>query len=312
MNASPTHAPDSHLQQDSFTAEDQDGHSGQPSSASVAEEDDELPIHVPDYPTCPWKQVLEDETQVDEWVAARALEFAFTKHGERKPKKTVQEKDESGRSTCSQSKTRSDCGFTVPTSSHPQATMIVLIDSSPVKPLERTKEHNDETRQAANTLRAPLSPTMDGTESLAGSREPHTAHIPTSAVEQHDPPSPLQIRGRGIVSKPKTQVVDSADESNATCRRGASQYDSIVEYRCCWSGTYRPRMYENKTGQKRQRAPSTKVSVYKGTVACCSCGVGKVGCKARFVIRKVSNTGQFNVTYHCMCHTLSWMRKFPF
>ncbi|KAJ9117303.1 hypothetical protein QFC20_000450 [Naganishia adeliensis] len=124
MNASPTHAPDSRLQQESFTAEDQDGHPGQPSSASVAEEDDELPIHVPDYPTCPWKQVLEDETQVDEWVAARALEFAFTKHGERKPKKTVQEKDES-----------------VPTSSHPQATMIVLIDSSPVKPLERTKEH---------------------------------------------------------------------------------------------------------------------------------------------------------------------------
>lgn len=37
-------------------------------------------------------------------------------------------------------------------------------------------------------------------------------------------------------------------------------YESIVEYRCCWSGTYRPRNYENKTGQKRQRAPSTKVS----------------------------------------------------
>lgn len=91
--------------------------------------------------------------------------------------------------------------------------------------------------------------------------------------------------------------------------RGGSLYDSIVEYRCCWSGTYRPRNYENKTGQKRQRAASTKVSNAEGSfMENTLIKRVQVGCKARFVIRKIHQTGEFSVTYHCKENPRSrWM-----
>lgn len=52
---------------------------------------DDLPIRVPNFPDCPHKETLKSEVQVEEWIAARAMEFAFTKHGERKARKASDE-----------------------------------------------------------------------------------------------------------------------------------------------------------------------------------------------------------------------------
>lgn len=102
---------------------------------------------------------------------------------------------------------------------------------------------------------------MQVMKSLAVSPELIAMPNPTQAEEQRGPLSPIEMYREGTFDESKNQVVpDNADDSSASHRRGAQQYDSIVEYRCCWSGTYRPRAYTNKTGKKRKRAPSTKVS----------------------------------------------------
>jgi hypothetical protein len=69
------------------------------------------------------------------------------------------------------------------------------------------------------------------------------------------------------------------------CKRklgGPLQYAWIVEYRCCFSGKHRERSHVSKSGRKRKRAPSTKV-----------------GCRAKFILRKVIKTGLVEATYHC-------------
>lgn len=48
---------------------------------------DDFPIRVPHFPECPHQETLASEAQVEEWIAVRAMEFAFTKHGERKARK---------------------------------------------------------------------------------------------------------------------------------------------------------------------------------------------------------------------------------
>lgn len=45
---------------------------------------DDFPIRVPNFPECPHQETLSNQVQVEEWIAARAMEFAFTRHGERK------------------------------------------------------------------------------------------------------------------------------------------------------------------------------------------------------------------------------------
>lgn len=69
---------------------------------------------------------------------------------------------------------------------------------------------------------------------------------------------------------------------------GPLQYAWISEYRCCFSGKHRERDHASKSGRKRKRAPSTKV-----------------GCKAKFMLRKVIKTGLIEATYQCEF-------KFPF
>lgn len=122
------------------------------------------------------------------------------------------------------------------------------------------------------TLRAvvnpsgPLRPAMQKMQALAPCREPHAPHVPSS---NQGPPS---LDGSFARFQMDVQGIDRESDSGTvveseTARRrgrGTVQYESIVEYRCCWSGTYRPRAYANKTGQKRQRAPSTKVSHHVG------------------------------------------------
>lgn len=133
MNDSQTYALDRESQE-SYILDQQDGHPEHCRSASIDEEDEELPIHVPDYPTCPHTQVLEDETQVEDWIEARAMEFAFTKHGERKPKKPLQEVDEC-KSWSSAFCTVLDCGFdsarSKPVASYDVC--IVTLDPRPTK-----------------------------------------------------------------------------------------------------------------------------------------------------------------------------------
>ncbi|KAJ9106175.1 hypothetical protein QFC21_001318 [Naganishia friedmannii] len=209
---------------------------------------DQLPVVVPSYPTCPHKEVIRED-QVEEWVGRRALEFAFTRHGERRSMKRV------------------SAPTAIPHLAHLDPTL-----TQPSAPIDVYQ-----TLHSALASHVPPSPTPQEIESLgaaasasaSASEHGDTTHIdastPASFPEAQDSPTPSSGAGTSA-RKPRT---------------GAAQYESIVEYRCCWSGSYRPRAYENKTGQKRQRAPSTKV-----------------GCKAKFVIRKIAKTGQINVTYH--------------
>lgn len=63
---------------------------------------------------------------------------------------------------------------------------------------------------------------------------------------------------------------------------GPLQYAWISEYRCCFSGKHRERDHVSKSGRTRKRAPSTKV-----------------GCKAKFMLRKVIKSGLIEATYQC-------------
>ncbi|KAJ9124279.1 hypothetical protein QFC22_001079 [Naganishia vaughanmartiniae] len=208
---------------------------------------DELPIVVPSYPTCPHKEVIRED-QVEEWVGRRALEFAFTRHGERRSAKKL------STSTATNSLPHLDPTLTRPSTS---------VDAY-------------QTLHSALVSHAPPSPTMQEIESL-GAAAAASVHdgIINHTLSPLTLPLPVAAQGSPTPSS-------NASTIERKPRAGAAQYESIIEYRCCWSGSYRPRAYENKTGQKRQRAPSTKV-----------------GCKAKFVIRKVAKTGLINVTYHC-------------
>lgn len=54
-----------------------------PATTAATATFDELPIVVPSYPTCPHEEIIRED-ELEEWVAKRALEFAFTRHGERR------------------------------------------------------------------------------------------------------------------------------------------------------------------------------------------------------------------------------------
>lgn len=232
--------------------------------ASMDEENEELPVRVPNYLTCPHIEMLQNEIQAAEWIQARAMEFAFTKHGERKSKKSAREAQDRKPSTLGAWRLPNRPAPCIARGvTHSQATMIVLLDSAHGRPSERTKEPSDDTRQTAEPSRRRSSSVIEVMNSLSASSEAVTSHARRPAGEQQGPVSPLDIYRKGSVGESQIQVhPDIADDSSASPPRGRRQYDSIVEYRCCWSGTYRPRVYNNKTGRKRQRLPSTKVSVH--------------------------------------------------
>lgn len=82
--------------------------SGRPSSQQnastlqdIVPSSDDFPIRVPVFSECPHKETLSNQVQVEEWIAARAMEFAFTKHGERKARKaSIEESVQQGRRRC--------------------------------------------------------------------------------------------------------------------------------------------------------------------------------------------------------------------
>lgn len=139
-----------------------------------------------------------------------------------------------------------------------------------------------ETLGAAAAAAAGSTPTDNTTDTIhIHSLSP--APVPPQPVSAQPTPPPSSPPPTNANANANTTPPSSRGPTPRTHRpTAAPQYTSIIEYRCCWSGSYRPRAYENKTGQTRQRAPSIKV-----------------GCKAKFVIRKVAKTGQVCVTYHC-------------
>lgn len=124
-----------------------------------------------------------------------------------------------------------------------------------------------QTLQSAIGSGAPPSPTSHEMESLAAAAATatQTMTIPEMQSQGSMPVvdyTHLALDGQvpGAQSARETPRPAATTGANTSGRpRGGPQYESIVEYRCCWSGTYRPRNYENKSGQRRQRAPSTKV-----------------------------------------------------
>jgi hypothetical protein len=252
---------------------------GQPShEASSSRQDshpvsDDLPIRVPRFATCPHKETLHSEAQVEEWIAARAMEFAFTKHGERKARKASEEDNvQQGRPFYRFTEFAHLIGGIVSclVSAEPQDMRQPPIPMDPsLRQIQDSIQQNmlDQTLQSAIASGAPPSPTSHEMESLAAAAvaATHSTTIP----EMHSHGSmPLEeythmaLDGQPPVAQPASETQSPAVTAGAITSgraRGGPQYESIVEYRCCWSGTYRPRNYENKTGQRRQRAPSTKV-----------------------------------------------------
>lgn len=166
-----------------------------------------------------------------------------------------------------------------------------------------------QTLQSALASGSPSSPSLREVESLAAVTAAHASATHDITTQGQHPRTTLEgyshmaFDGQSAGTHPvsETQPVPPLLCTPSQGRgRGGPLYDSIVEYRCCWSGTYRPRKYENKTGQKRQRAASTKVSNAEESLMEDTLMTRvQVGCKARFVIRKVNETGEFSVTYYC-------------
>ena len=90
------------------------------------------------------------------------------------------------------------------------------------------------------------------------------------------------------LDQPAELLPQDANDKSRSKRKfgGPLQYAWISEYRCCFSGKHREREHVSKSGRKRKRAPSTKV-----------------GCKAKFMLRKVIKTGLIEATYQCESRT---------
>lgn len=241
-----------------------------------------IPAH---FPHDPHVEVFSEE-YVPEYLKARAKEFVFLKHTEKK-------NEVNGKTSRRDSSRASGEAATTSTGDlpihHPHAVGELYGQGSPDEQSEHAASNHStlSPHQTTETARTHL---YDDTYSLTFANSIPSMESPKMhSFHDGSHSNAIASSSQQPVQQEQQQTLDLTPEQqcNRVCstskRRlgGPLQYQWITEYRCCFSGKHRERAHVSVSGRKRKRAPSTKV-----------------GCKAKFLLRKAIKTGLVEATYH--------------